>query len=92
MTLDDVLRSAALAVTVLGLLSAGAVLARAREVRLPIGVLLDFLLAAGLLRLAVAPTSRALASAALIVVIRKVVTFGLAQGPRAPTTTRTGTG
>ncbi len=89
MTLDDVLQSAALAVTVLGLLSAAAVLARAREVRLPIGVLLDFLLAAGLLRLAAAPTLRALASAALIVVIRKLVTFGLSHRPVAPTTAPT---
>ncbi len=90
MTLDDVLRSAALAVTVLGLLSAGAVLARAREVRLPIGVLLDFLLTAGLLRLAAAPTPRALASAALIVVIRKLVTLGLAHPPLGPTTASKG--
>ncbi len=90
MTLDDVLRSAALAVTVLGLLSAGAVLARAREIRLSIGVLLDFLLAAGLLRLAIAPTPHALASAALIIVIRKLVTFGLAHRPVTPTTAPTG--
>ncbi len=89
MTLDEVLRSAALAVTVLGLLSAGAVLMRAREVQLPIGVLLDFLLAAGLLRLAAAPTPRALASAALIVVIRKLATFGLAHRPVTTTTAPT---
>ncbi len=88
MTLDDVLRSASLTVTALGVLSAGAVLARAREVRLPIAVLLDFLLAAGLLRLAVAPAPRALASAALIIIIRKIITFGFAHRTAAPAAVR----
>lgn len=90
MSYDSALQSAALAVTALGLLSAGAVLARAREVRLCIGVLLEFLLAAGLLRLSAADPPRALAGAALIVLIRRVITFGFGRGHAAPTAARTG--
>lgn len=80
--MDRALQTAALAITVLGLLSTAAVLLRTREVRLPVGVLLDFLLAAGLLRLSASPTPTAIASAALIVLIRRVVSFGLAQRSR----------
>jgi len=74
---DRVLQSAALTCTLLGLLSAAAVLSRRAQVRLALGVLLDFLLGAGLLRLAAHPSGGALTSAALIVIVRKLITFGL---------------
>jgi uncharacterized membrane protein len=45
-----------------------------------LAVLLEFLLAAGLLRLSDHPTYRSLASAAVIIVIRKLVTIGLRRG------------
>ena len=73
------LQAAALACTVLGLLAATAVLLRTRQVQLSLGVLLDFLLAAGLLRLSHAATGQALATAAMIVLIRKVATFGMSR-------------
>lgn len=75
--MDVVLQVGALACTLLGLVSTALVLVRNRGVRLPLGVLLDFLLAAGLLRLAAHPSPRALASAALVVAVRKVATLGL---------------
>jgi uncharacterized membrane protein len=81
--MESVLQLAAVTCTVLGLVSAAAVLLRARDVRLTIGVLLDFLLAAGLLRLSGDPTPRAIVTAALIILIRKVVSFGLVQHLRA---------
>lgn len=63
--------------TVLGLVSAGAVLLRARDVRLAVGVLLQFLLAAGLLRLAADPTWRALLVTAVVAALRQVLLAGL---------------
>jgi uncharacterized membrane protein len=77
LTVTAVLQTAALACTVLGLLSAAATLLRAHDVRLSLRVLLDFLLAAGLLRLSADTTIRSLATAAVIVVVRKVARFGL---------------
>jgi hypothetical protein len=75
--MSDLLQDAALVCSGLGLLSAVAVLARAHDVRLALAVLLDFLLAAGLLRLSVDATPRALLTAAIIITLRKVVSFGL---------------
>ncbi len=70
--------SAALLCTVLGLASAAAVLARTRELRQALPVLLEFLLAAGLLRLTQDATWRRLATAAVVVAVRKlVVGYGL---------------
>lgn len=73
------LRSGAQLVTVLGLVSAALVLARTRDGRLGLKVLLEFLLAAGLLRLSGEPSPQALLVAALIVVIRRLATFGLSR-------------
>lgn len=79
-----VLQPAALACTVLGLLAATAVLLRTRQVQLSLGVLLDFLLAAGLLRLSHDASGQAVATAAMTVLIRKLATFGLSyRGPRS---------
>ena len=70
------MQGAALLLTVLGLLCAALVLARFRDVRQALAVLLEFLLAAGLLRLVHSVTYQGLATTALIVVIRKLVSFG----------------
>lgn len=75
--MSGVLHAAATACTVLGLIAAACALLRTRQVPLALGVLLDFLLAAGLLRLSHDTTARALATAATIVLVRKIVAFGL---------------
>jgi hypothetical protein len=76
---DPWLQLGAVACTALGLVAASAVLLRGGDVRLTIGVLLDFLLAAGLLRLSGDPAPRTILTAAVIIAIRKVVSFGMAQ-------------
>jgi uncharacterized membrane protein len=75
---------AALVCTLLGLVSAAAVLARTRSARSALPVLLEFLMAAGLLRLAHDATWGALATAAVVVVLRKlVVTYGIRPAQRS---------
>jgi uncharacterized membrane protein len=71
------LQLAAWATMLLGLLSAAAVLARTRAGLTAVRVLLEFLLAAGLLRLADDPGWRELAAAATVVAIRKLLAVGL---------------
>ncbi len=69
--------AAGLLCTMLGLVCAAAVLARTRRLAQALPVLLDFLMAAVLLRLTHDATWRALATAAVIVLLRKlVVSFG----------------
>lgn len=80
--MQGLVQGAALLLTALGLLCAVLVLARSRDVRQALAVLLEFLLAAGLLRLVHGATYRGLASTALIVVIRKLVSFGFSTGRR----------
>lgn len=80
--MSAVVQTAALLVTLLGLLSAAAVLVRGRVVRPALSVLLEFLLAAGLLRLADDPTWRPLLVAAAVVAVRRLVTSGLARSER----------
>ena len=82
--MSDVTGTAALVCTVLGLTCSAAVLARTQQLRQALPVLLEFLLAAGLLRLTSDATWRALATAAAIVLVRKVVGIGLRAAP--PTT------
>lgn len=77
------LQGATLLLTVLGLVCGLLVLAREHDVRLAVAVLLEFLLGAGLLRLADHPTSGAIATAAVLVLVRKLITFGLRQDQRA---------
>ncbi|SDY46311.1 Protein of unknown function [Modestobacter sp. DSM 44400] len=77
------LQGGALLLTVLGLGCGLLVLARRRDVRQALSVLLEFLLAAGLLRLSDDPTYRALATTAVIILIRKLVGFGLRANQRA---------
>ena len=72
--MSALLQAAALLCTALGLLSAGIVLAALRDVRLGLKVLLEFLLAAGLLRLTDDPSWSQLAVAAIVVVLRRLLT------------------
>jgi hypothetical protein len=77
--LSAVFQTAALACTALGVLSATVVLLRTRKAPLTLSVLLDFLLAAALLTLSADPTARTLTTAALLVLLRGVITTGLAR-------------
>ncbi|SNS76445.1 Protein of unknown function [Geodermatophilus saharensis] len=74
-----------LAVGVGGLaLVAGAVtLASTRRPALALGVFLDLLLAAGLLRLAAEPTWTSLGTAAAVVLLRRLIGVGLRAGGRS---------
>ncbi|MFH0241296.1 hypothetical protein ACGRHY_02375 [Streptomyces sp. HK10] len=71
------LNLAALATTAFGLVAAAVVLAAARRLAPTLAVLLDFLTAAGLLRLAGDPNWSTIAAAAAVIAIRKLVTAGL---------------
>lgn len=77
-----------------GILLGGLALAATRRVQVALGILLDLLLAAGLLRLVLADRWSAIATAAALVVIRKVVVLGLsaAESPGAATTSAGGHG
>ena len=86
--MSGALRDAALLCTALGIVSAAAVLARSRDLRLGIGVLLEFLLAAGLLRLSADPTWAALLTAAVVVCLRRLLSAGLRLHPAMTNTTR----
>lgn len=73
------IHGAALVVVAVGLFTAALALAVTRKVPLAIALLLDFLTAAGLLRLAGTPTWSRLATAALIILIRQLASWGLRQ-------------
>jgi hypothetical protein len=76
--------AAALVCTLLGLVSAAAVLARTRSARQALPVLLEFLMAAGLLRLTHDATWRVLATAAVVVGLRRLVlTYGVRPAQRS---------
>lgn len=80
-----VLDGLAVGITAAGLLAASVVLAATRRPQLALEVLLDFLLAAGLLRLTGHPDWATLGTAAAIVALRRLVGFGLLGGaPRKP--------
>jgi len=79
----------ALAITAAGLVAGALTLARTRSPSLAMSVLLDLLLAAGLLRLTGGPAWGALATIASIVAIRRLIGSGLRVGrpswrPRTP--------
>ena len=76
-----VLQAAAALCGLLGLVSGGVVLLWARDLRLAVRVLLEFLLAAGLLRLSGDPGWRALLVAAAVVGLRRLVVVGLGRNP-----------
>jgi hypothetical protein len=73
-----VYQAAALACTLLGVVSAAAVLVRTRKAPLTLSVLLDFLLAAALLNLSAGPTAATLTTAAVLVLFWAVITTRLA--------------
>ena len=75
--MSGVLGAAALLVTGFGLLGAAAVLARSRDGRLALRVLLEFLTAAGLLRLAGNPGWAQIGSVAAVVALRQLLSLGL---------------
>ncbi|MGN6611598.1 MAG: hypothetical protein ACTHLJ_07460 [Angustibacter sp.] len=76
--------AAALVLASAGLLLAAVVLASTRSLRPALGVLLDLLLGAGLLRLTFLNTWTAIASAAARVAIRKLVVIALTSDVRRP--------
>ena len=82
--ISTVTRDAALIVTAAGLIVAAVALARTRRARLALALLLDFLTAASLLRLAAPPSWPALGAAALIIAIRQLASHALtaARGAR----------
>jgi hypothetical protein len=69
--------AAALATIAAAILAGALVLLRTRSLRQALPVLLDLLTAAGLLRLAAAPTWSALAVTAIVIVLRRLVTAGI---------------
>ncbi len=73
----------AVGVTALALVAGAVALAATRRPALALGVLLDLLLAAGLLRLAAEPTWASLATAAAVVLLRRLIGAGLRAGGRA---------
>ncbi|MEV5877089.1 hypothetical protein AB0L75_23200 [Streptomyces sp. NPDC052101] len=72
-----VLHQTALLVTLLGLLSAACAGLRLRRVQPTVALLTDFLLAAGLIRLAAVPSWTSLTIAAATVAVRMLVNAGL---------------
>jgi len=79
---SGVLQTAALLCTVGGLISAALALAATRRPLAALRVLLDLLLAAGLLRLTGDPDLRALTTLAAVVLLRQLVSAGLRQDHR----------
>jgi len=79
-----VVADAALVVTVAGLVAAAVALAVTRRAMPAMALLLDFLTAAALLRLAAPPSWRALGAATLVIVIRQLASHALtaARGSR----------
>ncbi len=71
---------AALVVTAAGLVAALLVLAATRRPSVALAVLLDFLLAAGLLRLTGDPGWPSIATAAAVVALRRLLVAGLRVG------------
>ena len=77
MSLQSLSTAAALLVAAAGLLLGALTLVTTRHLRPALGILLDLLLAAGLLRLAFLGTWRAIAGAATVVLVRKLVVLSL---------------
>lgn len=73
--------TAAVLLVCAGVIAGAATLAATRLLKLGVGVLMDILLAAGLLRLAVPPTPERLATASALIAIRKVISLRWAQAP-----------
>ena len=82
MTLSTLSTTAALVLAAAGLTLATLSLLATRQLRPALGILLDLLLGAGLLRLTFLDTWTAIASAAALVAIRKLVVLALTSGRR----------
>lgn len=82
----------ALAVTAAALLAGLVALATTRRPAAALPVFLDLLVAAGLLRLVGEPGWQTLAATAAIVLLRRLIGFGLRTGGRTWTSTRPGPG
>jgi hypothetical protein len=78
-----VVHAVALFVTAAGLVAAAVALVRARQVLLPLAILLDFFTAASLLRLVGPPTWSGLGTAALTIVIRQLASRSLRAAQRS---------
>lgn len=81
--MTTVLTVAVFAVTVAALVASAATLLATTRPLLALPVLLDLLLAACLLRLAVRPSTNQLAATALLVLVKRVVTIGFRQSSTA---------
>lgn len=81
MTVSALSTTAAMLLGAAGLALAASALWATRELRGPLGILLDFLLGAGLLRLTFLDSWTAIASAAALVAIRKLVVLALTSAP-----------
>ena len=81
--MSTVLRFAALLVTSAAVIAAGTTLAATRRVTVALPVLLDLLLAAGLLRLALHPGPAQLLGTALLVVVKRLASAGIASARTA---------
>lgn len=75
--MSTALQTGALLCSVLGLLSALAVLMARHDLRRSLEVLLEFLLAGGLLRLSDDPSARSIATAAVLVAVRRLLQLDL---------------
>ena len=82
--ISTVSRDASLIVAAAGLVVAAVALARTRQARLALALLLDFFTAAALLRLAAPPSWPAIGAAALTIAIRQLASRALtaARGAR----------
>ena len=80
--LGEVTAAAASGIAAAALLAGALALARARRPALALAVFLDLLLAAGLLRLAGDPGWQAIATAAAVVAVRRLIGVGLRAGGR----------
>jgi hypothetical protein len=87
-----VVAAAGLALALAGVVLVVAIWAAARDLRTGLAVLLDLLLAAGLLRLGLLRTWQDLAGAAALVAVRRLVAFGLRQRPQPAVGGRPGRG
>lgn len=86
--LQEVAGTLALLVTAAALLAGLVALAATRRPAAALPVFLDLLVAAGLLRLVGEPSGQALATAASIILLRRLIGFGLRTGGRTWASTR----
>ena len=84
--MTGLIAAAALLVTVVAFVSAAAALVATRRTAVALPVLLDLLLAAGLLRLALQPSPTQLAGTALLVLVKRLASSGIRHAAGARST------